>query len=299
MSAPPAVLVTGASSGFGHALAGAFLAAGWEVVATLRDAPARAGRLADLARAHPGRLAVLSLDVADPAERAAVAAEVDGRPGGLDCLVNNAGYGLFGALEDLSEAQLRRQLEVNFLGPALLTRALLPALRRARGRVVNVSSVLGFRGLPLTSAYAASKFALEGWSESLHLELRPHGVQVALVEPGGHRTGFATGVEWGAGSGPGSLYAAQTAAYRALVARFRLRRGAGPERVARTVVRLAATRRMPLRTRVGADSRLAHLLGRVLPEPLAWRAWAGVAARAFTAPTGPGPAAAPRDAAPD
>src|SRR4051812_989919 len=89
------------------------------------------------------------------------------------------------------------QMEVGFFGAAQLIQALLPALRRARGRIINVSSVLGYIGMPLTSAYSASKFALEGLSESLHYELAPHGVQVALVEPGRHRTEFSAKVSWG------------------------------------------------------------------------------------------------------
>lgn len=99
--------------------------------------------------------------------RAAVGKAVAAWPRGLDCVVNNAGYALFGALEDVSEAQLRRQMEVNFFGAALLTRECLPALRRARGRVINVSSVLGFWGLPLSAAYCASKFARARGAQSI------------------------------------------------------------------------------------------------------------------------------------
>ena len=276
------VLVTGASSGIGRALAGEFLARGWHVVATLRHAGTRGDLFADLPAAHVRRLTVLSLDVTDAGERGAVGKAVAAWPRGLDCLVNNAGYALFGALEDVSESQLRRQMEVNFFGAALLTRECLPALRQARGCVINVSSVLGFRGLPLNAAYCASKFALEGLSEALRHELRPHGVQVTLVEPGRHRTRFGEHAVWGEGSGrPDSPYARQSAAYRGLVARLARRGAAGPARVARTVVRLASMRRLPLRVRVGPDSRGLHLLGRLLPERVAWRVWAMACDRLF------------------
>ena len=176
------VLITGTSSGFGRQLAPRFLNAGWTVIATLRDASKRSDLFAaDLAKS-PGRLFVLSLDVARENERVAAAGFIDRQfEGKLDCLVNNAGFGLFGALEDLSEDQIRRQMEVNFFGLVLLSRSLLPHLRRARGRIINITSALGYLGMPLTSLYCASKFAVEGLSESLYYELKPHGVQVAIV----------------------------------------------------------------------------------------------------------------------
>jgi len=184
----------------------------------------------------------------------------------LDCLVNNAGYGLFGAFEDLAEHQIRRQLEVNFFGAALLTRELLPALRRRRGRVINISSVVGFCALPLSSAYCSSKFALEGLSESLFHELRPCGVQVALVEPGRFRTRFGDNVRWGERSlDAASAYARQTANYRRLKERYSSGEGVPAGPVVRAVLRLAHARRMPLRTRVGRDAAAAHWARRLLP----------------------------------
>ena len=287
------VLVTGASSGFGRAMVGRLLAADWRVLATLRQAPARRDLFAAELAAHPGSLEVLSLDVASAAEREAMAAALAARPEGLQAFVSNAGYGLFGPLEELTEAQLRDQLEVNLVGAALLTRALLPALRRARGRIVFVSSLLGARGLPLTSAYCASKFALEGLAESLYHELRPLGVQVAIVQPGGHRTGFGDHAAWGEASVLGSPYARRVAAYRERLAGRRSRPAPGPEPVARAVERLLAAGRMPLRVRVGADSRLSRLLGRLLPEHADWRAWGALVDRAIpTSPSGAAPAAA-------
>ena len=287
------VLVTGCSSGFGHGLVGALLADGWRVIATLRDAGARGQLFAPWRSGHPSRLTVLALDVADRRDRAALAEVVgDGR---LDCLVNNAGYGLFGALEDLTEAQIRRQLEVNFFGAALLIRALLPALRRSRGRIINVSSMLGRGGLPLTSAYCASKFALEGLSESLWHELRPHGVQVAIVEPGGHRTRFSANAVWGEGSGQASSpYARQSASYRQVKARLSARQAGSADSVVRAVVRLASLDAMPLRVRVGMDSRILEALRRLLPERLGWRVQAALVDRLFLRrPEAANPAGAP------
>lgn len=260
-------LVTGASTGFGKGLVAALLERGWEVVATMRGAAARKELFAEDAAAHPGRLHLLSLDVADAAQRRAAAEWVAGAGDRLDLLVNNAGYGLFGALEDVSEAQLRRQFEVNFFGAALLTRELLPALRAARGKVLNVSSVLGFTAFPLAGAYCASKFALEGLSDSLAFELEPHGVQVCAVEPGGFRTKFNDNMTWGEGSAaPGSPYRRQTDGYARLREKLNARRAASPARVVDAMVRLAEARRIPRRLRLGRDAAVLGLIDALLPD---------------------------------
>jgi NAD(P)-dependent dehydrogenase (short-subunit alcohol dehydrogenase family) len=294
---PPTVLITGCSSGFGRAAVRAFAREGFTVLATARRLAARPALSRELEGEHPGRVHPLSLDVTDAAEREAVTATVRARPGGLDCLVNNAGFGLFGALEDCAPEQLRRQMEVNFFGAALLTQALLPSLRAARGRVINVSSMLGSVGFPLTGAYCASKFALEGLTAALALELGPHGVGVALVEPGGHPTRFAANVEWGEGSHrAGSAYGPPSARYRQLLETFDARRrGASPDAVAQAVVRLALARRLPRRRRVGRDARLVHVLRRILPEGLWHAVYARVCGRALraTPPPAAGPAASP------
>ena len=243
-----------------------FLRRGWAVTATMR----RAAERADVFAGESGELEVLSLDVADAGEREAVTARVRE----LDCLVNNAGYGLFGALEDVDEEQLRRQLEVNFIGAALLTRGLLPALRRARGSVLFVSSVLGQSGFPLTSAYCASKFAMEGLAESLHYELATVGVRVGIVQPGGRKTSFGANTEWARGAS--EAFAAVTARYRQLVERTRDRGGGrSGDAVSRALVRLAEARRVPLRTRHGADA-AALRAADILPESARTRLFGAV-----------------------
>jgi NAD(P)-dependent dehydrogenase (short-subunit alcohol dehydrogenase family) len=260
------VLITGCSSGFGRATVGEFLARGWTVLATGRDAETRPRALEAEARHHRGRLCILSLDITDAGQRERVTCLVR-KARRLDCLVNNAGFGLFGALEELAPAQIRHQMEVNFFGAVFLTRTLLPYLRQSRGRVINVSSVFGYAGFPLTSLYCASKFALEGLTEALWHELRPHGVQVSLVEPGGHRTRFAANVEWGTAGVPGgAVYARQTQGYRWLLRSLASRRGAPPEAVARRIVALASAKRMPMRSRVGLDAQVVHLARKLLPE---------------------------------
>jgi NAD(P)-dependent dehydrogenase (short-subunit alcohol dehydrogenase family) len=274
-------LVTGASSGFGRAAVSALLARGWTVYATLRDAEKRASLFADEQSKFGSRLIVLPLDVTDAGQRDDAAARIDFDGGKLDCLINNAGYALFGALEDYDEAQLRRQLEVNFFGAALTTRALLPALRAAGGVILNVSSVFGFSGFPLTSAYCASKWALEGLTESLYYELRPLGVRVGLVEPGGHRTGFGAAIEWGRGQL--EAYRALTNGYQRLRARIMNKPdGTPPDGVVRALVRLAEAKHVPLRTVVGTDARATSIVQALVPARLRTPATSAMLTRLFT-----------------
>ncbi|MFC5668095.1 oxidoreductase [Kitasatospora misakiensis] len=181
-------LITGANSGFGLALAGAALAAGDTVVAAAR----RPETLAEAAGAHPGRLVPVRLDVTDHERIAAVVAETVERYGRIDVLVNNAGRGLIGAVEEYTDRELRDLMDLHFFGPAALTRAVLPHMReRGSGAVVQMSSMGGRFTFPGVGAYSATKFALEGLSEALAKEVSAFGVKVLIVEPGAFRTSFA------------------------------------------------------------------------------------------------------------
>jgi NAD(P)-dependent dehydrogenase (short-subunit alcohol dehydrogenase family) len=276
------VLITGSSTGFGRLLVKPFLAEGWTVLASLRNAQRAPELFTEEMQSFGDRFVALPLDVTRGEDRAAAEEYLANKFGGrLDCLVNNAGFGVFGPLEEISEAQIREQMEVNFFGAILLTRALLPSLRAARGRVINISSVLGYSVLPMASMYCASKFALEGLSESLYYELQPHGVQVAIVQPGGFRTNFADNQQWGA--------AAETSPYRSQVeafTRFRARRaaqaGRSPEPVIDAVLRLAAMRTMPLRVQCGKDANATWALKRLLPERLQTRLFSAAFRRLFS-----------------
>ena len=179
-------LITGASSGFGRALAEAAIAAGDSVVGTARQT----ARLDDLVAAHPGRVHPVALDVTD-ADRCRVAvAEAAARFGRIDVLVNNAGRTQVGALEETTDAELRSLFDLHFFGPAALTRAVLPHMRRAgRGAVVQMSSVGGQITAPGFGAYCATKFALEGLTQTLSQEV-DFGVTFLIVELGAFRTGL-------------------------------------------------------------------------------------------------------------
>jgi NAD(P)-dependent dehydrogenase (short-subunit alcohol dehydrogenase family) len=180
--------ITGASSGFGRAFADYALANGYNVVATARST----AKLGGLTSRAPDRVLALPLDVTNNDQiRAAVAAAV-ARFGRIDVLFNNAGYGIVGAVEETTEAELRAQLETNFFGAAAMINAVLPQMRAQRsGAIVNMSSSLGQVSFGGFSAYSASKFALEGLSEALAAEVAPFGIKVLIAEPGAFRTGFA------------------------------------------------------------------------------------------------------------
>jgi len=184
-------IITGVSGGFGRRLAEAALARGESVAGTLRR-PEQRDAFEALA---PGRAHAVLLDVT---ERSAIQTALDeaiARLGGLDILVNNAGYGLVGALEELDEQEIDHCLATNLQGTLYTTRAALPALRASGGHILNVSSMAGFIGFPGMSVYCAAKYAVEGLSEALAVELAPFGIRVTIVEPGAFRTNFASGSE--------------------------------------------------------------------------------------------------------
>jgi NAD(P)-dependent dehydrogenase (short-subunit alcohol dehydrogenase family) len=193
--------ITGTSRGFGRVWAEAALARGDRVAATARDVKA----LAPLVERYGDQVAAITLDVNDKAMVAAAINEAHGKFERLDVVVNNAGYGLFGAIEEVSEAEARAQLETNLFGALWVTQAVLPIMRAQHsGHIIQVSSVGGVVAFPTVGLYHASKWGLEGFSQSLAAEVAGLGIKVTIVEPGG----FAT--DW---SGPSAKRATQMAAY--------------------------------------------------------------------------------------
>jgi NAD(P)-dependent dehydrogenase (short-subunit alcohol dehydrogenase family) len=254
--------ITGASRGLGADIATAALKAGDRVVATGRQRSAVSDRLGP----DNDHLLALDLDVSDAAQaRAAVAAAL-ARFGAIDVLVNNAGYGHLGYFEETTDADIQAQYATNVFGLFNVTRAALPAMRAARkGHVFNLSSVAGYRGIETGSLYCSSKFAVEGFSESLAGELAPFGIHVTIVEPGPFRTDFLT---------PESLrfVAHKVADYTerrdAMRASFEQRNGkqpGDPVLLAEALVRLAGEAKPPLRFTAGAmavnglDAKLAAM----------------------------------------
>lgn len=255
----PVVLITGCSSGIGRATAQRFLDAGWRVWATSRD-PTDVTDLADAG------CRTAALDVTDEEAIDAVVERVVARDGRIDCLVNNAGFGQAGAVEEIPLDRLRAQFEVNTFGPIRLAQAVLPHMREAgRGRIVNVSSMLGRVSYPTRGAYAGSKHALEALTDALRAETAGFGVDVVLIEPGAVNTGFEERLH----ETESALDEAESyERLRRLVDRAQRRserRGMAPERVAEAIYRAATVDRPKPRYVVGWDARLAILADRVIP----------------------------------
>jgi NAD(P)-dependent dehydrogenase (short-subunit alcohol dehydrogenase family) len=236
--------ITGTSKGFGRVWAEAALARGDRVAATARDVKT----LQPLVDRFGDLVAAIALDVTDKAAVAAAVAETIKRFGRIDVAVNNAGYGLFGAIEEVSEAEARAQLETNLFGALWVTQAVLPQMReQGSGHIIQVSSIGGVNAFPTVGLYHASKWGLEGFSQSLAAEVRGFGIKVTIVEPGG----FAT--DWG---GPSAQRATPMPAYdgaRAAIAQFRTSSVPGdPDATGPAILKVVDAAEPPLRLFIGS-----------------------------------------------
>ncbi len=265
----PLALITGASTGIGRATALRLAASGWTVLAGVRD-PAAGERLEQ--ESAQGRVIALTLDVTDSTQIAQAVERVREQTasGGLDGLVNNAGIGISGPLELISDEDLRRQFDVNLFGQVAVTRAMLPALRAAGGRIVLVSSIGGRVTMAFSAPYAASKHALEAVGDALRVELRNSNVKVALVEPGSVATPIwdKSRAEAESVTVPpelqqqyGHVQAAMDKAMQSTA-----RRGVPPEEVAATIERALTSGRPRARYVVGRDARAMLAAKRLLPD---------------------------------
>jgi NAD(P)-dependent dehydrogenase (short-subunit alcohol dehydrogenase family) len=259
-------LVTGASSGFGLLTSIELAKAGFRVVATMRDL-GRRERL-DEAVAAGGVAAQIDVRALDVTKFDTIPGFVDGVVrdyGRLDVLVNNAGFAVAGFAEDIQLSELRMQFETNFFGAVAMTKAALPIMRRQQsGHIIQVSSIMGLHGSATLSSYSASKYALEGWSESLRLELQSLGIRVVLVEPGAFQTGI-----WTRGAVMGEQATKETSPNIRRSQRMRERvqtiPKADPSIVARVIVAIAQNPNPKLRYLVGRDAKLQLALKRILP----------------------------------
>jgi NAD(P)-dependent dehydrogenase (short-subunit alcohol dehydrogenase family) len=255
------VLITGASSGIGLACARHLSCTDNVVVGTSRRPDAARERLGETP------FPLIGMDTSDEASVNAGVAKILSEHGRVDVLINNAGYGIAGSVEDTSTDEARRILETNVLGPLRVCRAVLPTMRvRRAGLIVNVSSLAGRIGLPFQGLYSATKFALEGLTEALRMEVKPFGVRVVLIEPGDFRTPFTDHRLRVNGSSDDPTYGERFR--RALtVAEHDERNGADPSIIARLVERLIEVRHPRVRYPVGAVfQRLAGALKAVLPS---------------------------------
>lgn len=264
---PPIAAVTGASRGIGRAIVLELARHGYQVFALARTR-ADLNQLEDLTRAERLDVRVLSLDVTDDVSRSeAVAAILAASNGyGVDVLVNNAGYGQFGPLEDIPITRFRYQLEVNLVGVLAFTQPFLPLMRaRRRGWVVNVSSAAGRTATPFMGAYNASKFGLEGMIDALRLELHPFKVHVILITPGPIRTHFGKVAATAAEEHPESAYWAYMQRWQSTRRKSNLV-SRSPETVARTVRRAIQARRPRPRYTITVSARLGAVARRLIPD---------------------------------
>ena len=264
-------LITGASRGFGRVWTEAALARGDSVAATARDI----GTLAPLVGTWGDAILPIELDVTDREAAFAAVASARSRFGALDVVVNNAGYGLFGMVEEVTEEQARQQIDTNLFGPLWVTQAALPVLReQGRGHIIQVSSVGGVFSLPGLGLYHASKWGLEGMTSSLAMEVRSFGIKVTLVEP----AGFAT--DW---QGPSAVRAPQSPAYTEFRANLPVsasaRRG-DPDATAQAILAIVDAEEPPLRVFFG-DQPLPLMRTEYAKRIEEWEAWDDVSRKAF------------------
>ena len=265
----PTALITGTSTGFGRVTPELLAARGWRVFAAMRDLkrkdpPERALKDAGLSE----RVTFVQLDVTDPASIEAAVATVLSKTGNtLDAVVHNAGIAVAGVLEDLPDADIRRVMETNFFGVLKLTRALLPIFRaQGRGRIVLLSSQAALAGQPGNSMYCASKWALEGWAESLAYEVDPFGIDVVLIEPGPYRTEIWNNTKWVVPAE--SAYLPWLKRLRQAADRHQAKTSRDPKEVALVVAKALEARRPRFRYQVGPFAKLDYFLRGKMPTKL-------------------------------
>jgi len=267
-STRPVAIVTGASSGIGLHTSIALAQSGHRVFATMRNL----GKRAELDRTAASAgidLTVLQLDVCDAKSIEAAAREVEAQAGRVDVLVNNAGLGIIGYFEDQTVDEIREQVETNFMGPVTLMKAVLPGMiARRRGRIINVTSASGLVPSPGVPAYTGAKWAMEGFSESAHIELLPHGIQVVLVEPGMHKTEIFTSNlrKAAAVTNPDTPQGARIEHLTKWLLKTLERNGGDPRFVADRIVVAATVRRPHRRYICGKDAHMAAMMRSILPQ---------------------------------
>ena len=263
----PVVLITGCSSGFGLLTAARLAAKGYTVVATMRDLK-KEGNLTSEVNRRRGTVEVLQLDVTDKLSVARAVDNIKVRHGRIDVLVNNAGYGIGGFFEDLTDEEIRAQMETNFFGVQNVTRSVIPLMRQsAHGKIINVSSVAGFSTSPAFGAYNASKWALESFSESLRYELRFFGIDVLLIEPGTYKTKiFYENARYAQNfDNPQSPYFVWSQHFRKKVMAYVNDCHKDPEEIGIMVEKLIRAKNPPFRNIPDIESQVLSWLRRVLP----------------------------------
>ncbi len=265
------VLITGASTGLGLAIARRLLRdPSYQLILTARESSLK--RFAEAGLTESNSCIIRVLDVMDADQRKSVVDEIESRWGALDVLINNAGFAFRSVLEHVEQADLWQQMNTNFWGPIEIARLALPRMRaRREGKIINVSSVGGMMAMPTMAVYSASKFALEGASESLYYELKPWGVNVTLIEPGFINSGSFENVRYTTLSGdalrdPSEPYYGHYRFMAAFIRRVMRRSPTTPQAVAEKIARVVSQKNPPLRVAATPDAVLFDLMRRYLPR---------------------------------
>ncbi len=264
------ILITGCSSGFGLLTAARLATQGHFVYATMRDISKQQPLLDETAKRN-AQVLVRPLDVTKPETIAKVVDEIKNHHGHIDVLINNAGFGLGGFFEDLTEGEIRQQMDVNFFGVQNVTRAVLPLMREQRkGKIINISSIAGRCASPALSAYNASKWALEGFSESLYYEVSAFGIKVVLVEPGSYPTKiFKDNARYANGfDNPNSPYFVFSQKLRGFVNSALHKSTKDPEDVARLIEKIVDCANPRLRYISDFSSMMRVQISRILPPSI-------------------------------
>ena len=258
------ILITGSSSGFGRLTARLFQKRGWNVIATMRS-PEKETELVKL-----DNVMVTKLDVTDSKTIKSAVQQGIENFGSIDALLNNAGYGAFGYLEEASEEEVRSQMETNFFGVVQVIQEVLPHMRAQRsGVIINITSIAGLAGMPMLSLYCASKFAVEGLSESLNHELKAFNIKVKTIAPGAFDTGFAGAHTFNSGAERSELDGYRER-YKEFLSKIITKPpkpfGFGdPKDVAEAIYRSVVYEKSPWRNLVGKDAKLLLFIKRLLP----------------------------------
>ena len=271
-------VITGASSGFGLLTTLELARNSWTVIATMRDL-SRADDLKGAAQAEnvAANIHFMQLDITNTVSIPEAVKQIERNHGRIDALINNAGFAMSGFAEDMRLEEIRQQFETNFFGHVAMTQAVLPIMRRQRsGHIVMVSSISGLVGQPVVSSYTASKFALEGWSETLRVETHSLGIRVVLVEPGAFDTGiWSRNVKVGSFAiSPDSPNHERARRFSEFVKTKVAKRD--PREVSRLIARILNHPNPRLRYRIGTDAHIQIWLKRLLP----WKAYERMIARA-------------------
>jgi NAD(P)-dependent dehydrogenase (short-subunit alcohol dehydrogenase family) len=272
-TAKKTAFITGVSSGFGYLVTKMLLEKNYFVVGTIRGGEARGREVfADqVDKINDKSLVLIDAHLDQPASLLhCIELSIQLFPQGLDVLINNAGYGLLGPIEIQDEKQIRLQFETNFFAPLIIIQRLLPLLRKKQGRILNLSSLVGFNVFPFYGTYSASKHALDSITEALHYELSEFNVQVCAIEPGGFKTKFSPNSKIGSLEHPEEkIYEKRIKNFNTFLGYVQTKIEKDPLIVAGKIIELCEAPKIPVRVRVGAEAHLNWILKKITPDQ--WR----------------------------